>query len=165
MAEDLGVPCGLAFDSQGRLFVGDRTGRIYCLDPDGSRREFATLPQSVSAYHLAIDADDNLYVTGPTLAMRDPVYRITREGAVGILLKGFARPQGLAFGREGDLWLAAAFGGKKGIFRYEMNAKKLVHHVAGPMLVGLAINSEDMILADGGSVYSVPLSGLSNRPI
>ncbi len=163
VADDLGVPCGLAFDSQGRLYVGDRTGRIHCLDLDGSRREFATLPQSVSAFHLAMDAEDTLYVTGPTLAMRDPVYCISRSGEISILVDGFARPQGLALGREGDLWLAAAFGGRKGIFRYSRSTKRLVHAIAGPMLVGLAWNSEDIILVDGGSVYAVQMSGPSGK--
>jgi hypothetical protein len=153
VAEDLGIPCGIAFDAEGRLYVGDRTGKIHRVGPGGKREEFASLPPSVSAFHLAFDADDTLYVTGPTLAMRDPVYRVSRAGEVTVLLDGFARPQGLAFGSEGDLWIAAAYGGKKGIFRYSMSSRRLTHYIAGPMLVGLALGAEDVFVADNSSIY------------
>lgn len=156
VAEDLGVPCGIVFDADGRLFVGDRTGKIYRIGQDGKRIEFAFLPPSVSAFHLAIDTEGTLFVTGPTLAMRDPVYRISRKGEVSFLLEGLARPQGLALDPGGDLWIAAAYGGKKGIFRYSVPAKELVHHIAAPMLVGLAMNRDEIFLADSNSVYVVP---------
>ncbi len=158
IAEDLGVPCGIVFDAEGRLFVGDRTGKIHRIDPEGRRIEFAALPPSVSAFHLAIDPEGTLFVTGPTLAMRDPVYSISRKGKVSQLLEGLARPQGLAFDAAGDLWIAAAHGGKKGIFRYVMRDGKLIHHIAAPMLVGLAMNSEEIFLVDSSSVYRVPAS-------
>ncbi len=164
IAEDLGVPCGIVFDREGFLYVGDRTGRIYRIDPAGTRTDFASLPPSVSAFHLAIDAEHNLYVTGPTLAMRDPLYRITRTGKVDEFLKGFARPQGLAFSPEGDLWIAAAYGGKKGVFRYSFRSEELVQHVAGPMLVGLALDSRDAFLADNHSIYRLETGSAPGIP-
>jgi sugar lactone lactonase YvrE len=153
VAEDLGIPCGVAFDAEGRLYVGDRTGKIYRIDTEGRRTEFASLPPSISAYHLAVDAEDCLFVTGPTLSMRDPVYRISRKGEVGTFLEGFARPQGLTFSPDGDLWLAASYGGRKGIFRYSSRSKELAHHITGPMLIGLALDNEDIFLVDGSSLY------------
>lgn len=163
VAEDLGIPCGIAFDAEGRLYVGDRTGKIHRIDQGGNREEFASLPPSVSAFHLAFDADNILYVTGPTLAMRDPIYRVARTGEVAVLLDGFARPQGLVFGSEGDLWIAAAYGGKKGIFRYSKGSGRLVHHVAGPMLVGLALGAEDIFLADNNSIYWIQSGGAAKK--
>ena len=124
---------------------------------------FALLPPSISAFHLALDGEETLYVTGPTLAMRDPVYCISRTGEVTLLLEGLARPQGLAFSADGDLWIAAAYGGKKGIFRYSLVSKELVYHIAGPMLVGLAMDAQDIFLVDGGSVYWIRTGGLSGR--
>jgi len=163
VADDLGIPCGIAFDAEGRLYVGDRTGKIHRIDAAGRREEFASIPPSVSAFHLALDVDGILYVTGPTLAMRDPVYRISRTGEVTVLLDGFARPQGLAFSSEGDLWIAAAYGGKKGVFRYSMSSRELVHHIAGPMLVGLALGAEDIFLADNNSIYWIQMGGPPGR--
>jgi sugar lactone lactonase YvrE len=163
VAEGLGIPCGIAFDAEGRLYVGDRTGKIHRIGAAGGREEFASLPPSVSAFHLAFDVDDTLYVTGPTLAMRDPVYRVSRTGDVTVLLDGFARPQGLAFGSQGDLWIATAYGGKKGVFRYSMSSRELVHHIAGPMLVGLALGAEDVFLADNSSIYWVQRGAAPGR--
>ena len=92
MAEDLGIPCGIVFDPEGRLYVGDRAGKIYRIDAAGKRDEFASLPPSISAYHLAMDGEGCLYVTGPTLAMRDPVYRISRKGEVAVFLDEICPP-------------------------------------------------------------------------
>lgn len=155
IAEDLGVPCGIVFDKEGSMYVGDRTGKIYRIDAAGKRTEFASLPASVAAYHLAMDGEGNLYVAGPTLAMRDPIYRIGRGGKVEVLLQGFARPQGLAFSPEGDLWVAAAYAGKKGVLRYSSRSHELVHHIAGPMLVGLAMDTRDCFLVDSRSIYRI----------
>jgi sugar lactone lactonase YvrE len=152
-AENLGVCCGIAFDSAGTLYAGDRTGKVYRIDPSGNPEEFARLEPSISAYHLAVDSSDNLYVTGPTISVRDSLYRIDKSGKVTTPLSGLARPQGLAFAPDGALWIAASYGGKKGVFRYLPAGRELTHHVAAPMLVGLAIDSEDVFVVDGSSVY------------
>jgi sugar lactone lactonase YvrE len=159
VAEDLGVPCGIAFDHSGRLHVGDRSGRILRLGPLGQKEEVAAIPASISAFHLAFDSEDNLYVTGPTLSMRDPVFRISAAGEVATVLTGMARPQGIAVGKDGSLWISAAYAGKKGIFRYSPKTGSLGHHIAGPMLVGLAVQERDVFLADGSSIYWVKLGG------
>jgi sugar lactone lactonase YvrE len=163
VADELGIPCGIVFDAEGRLYVGDRGGRVYRIDAAGKREEFASLPPSISAYHLALDGEGGLFVTGPTLAMRDPVYRISRTGEVAVFLDGFARPQGLALSPTGDLLLAASYGGRKGIFRYSLRSKELVHHIAAPMLVGLALDAEDIFLADGSSLFWIRLGQASGQ--
>jgi sugar lactone lactonase YvrE len=95
--------------------------------------------------------------------MRDPVYRISRTGEVSTLVEGLGRPQGLAFTRDGDLWIAASFGGKKGIFRFSMGSKVLIHQIAAPMLVGLAMDSEDVFLVDNSSIYRIRMGGPSGK--
>ena len=83
-ANDLGVACGLAFASDGTLFVGDRSGTIFRVDRAGHATAFASLPPSIAAFHLAIGPDNAVYVTGPTMSSYDAVYRIAPDGAVTI---------------------------------------------------------------------------------
>src|SRR5204863_4206713 len=49
-AHHLGVACGLAFSSEGTLFVGDRSGTIFKVDQSGRVSNFASLPASVAAF-------------------------------------------------------------------------------------------------------------------
>ena len=162
IAEDLGVPCGIAFNSKGELYVGDRSGNIFRIDSAGHKEDVAHLAPSISAYHLAIDAQDQLYVTGPTFAMRDFLYRISMEGTVERLLDGLARPQGLAFLSDGDLLIAAGYQGKKGIFRYSPVDGSLHHFIAAPILVGIAISGQNIYLANNSSIYSAQLPGTTS---
>ncbi len=80
-ADGLGIATGIAFNAEGILYVGDRAGGIYAVEPQGSVRRFAKLPASVAAYHLAFGPDGNLYVTAPTLSNDDPIFRISSSGA------------------------------------------------------------------------------------
>ena len=68
-ARDLGVACGIAFDADDAMFVGDRSGKIFRVDRDARATVVATLPESIAAFHLAIGPDRALYVTGPTLVV------------------------------------------------------------------------------------------------
>jgi hypothetical protein len=86
-ATDLGVATGLAFSPDGTLFVGDRAGTIFKVTADRQVESFATLPASVAAFHLAFGPDGNLYVAAPTLASRDPLYRITPDRLVDVVLR------------------------------------------------------------------------------
>jgi sugar lactone lactonase YvrE len=159
VADDLGVPCGIAFDSKGLLYVGDRTGKIYRIDKSGGKEEFAQLEPSISAYHLAFDSADRLYVTGPTFSIRDGLFRISRKGQSELLLRGLARPQGLAFLPGGDLLICAGFEGKKGVFRYSPHSGTFQHFIAAPVLVGLAVSGQELFLAENSSLYMMRLPG------
>ncbi len=165
LAEDLGIACGIAFDSRGRMFVGDRSGKIYRLDQAGGREEFAVLEPSISAYHLAVDAADRLYVTGPTLSMRDSLYRISREGRVEIVFKGLARAQGMAILPDGDILIATAYAGKKGVFKFSPATATVEHYIAAPTLVGIAVAGDEIILADNASIYRIQDSRLRSKLI
>ncbi len=105
IASDLGVACGIAFDTDGAMYVGDRSGTIFRIGPSGGTTAFASLPPSVAAFHLAYGvAGGWLYATAPTLASRDAVYRIDRHGRIETMYEGFGRPQGLAVDPRGDLY-------------------------------------------------------------
>jgi sugar lactone lactonase YvrE len=139
VATDLGVACGIAFASDGTLFVGDRTGTVFRITADAEAIAFASLPMSVAAFHLAIAPDDSLCATAPTLATRDAVYRIDAAGAVHELSREFGRPQGLAFDAAGRLFVVEALAGVSGIYRVEPGSSpELV--LAGADLIGLAFD-------------------------
>src|SRR6185312_13612105 len=132
-ASDLGVACGLAFADDGTLYVGDRSGTIFRVDGKGRASTFASLPASVAAFHLAIGADQALYVTGPTLSSYDVLYRIERDGTVAATYDAFGRPQGIAVDRTGTLFVVEALAGASGLYRYRPGATpELV--LAGPSL-------------------------------
>ena len=114
-AEGMGVATGIAFDREENLYVGDRTGTIFKIGRDRQTFVYATLEPSVSAYHLAFSPPGVLYVTGPTTSSYDAVYSIDSHGTLSVFYRGLGRPQGLAFDVEGNLYVAASLGGKRGI--------------------------------------------------
>jgi DNA-binding beta-propeller fold protein YncE len=157
-ASDLGVATGLAFDREGRMYVGDRTGTIYRVNGIGEENRWAQLEQSVSAYHLAFGPDDALYVTGPTVSSFESVMRINQSGEVSVFYRGLGRPHGLAFDREGFLYVAASLHGRRGIIRITPDGSDAEMFVAGMNVVGVAFSpAGEMVVATHETVYSVPL--------
>jgi sugar lactone lactonase YvrE len=160
-AEGMGVATGIAIDAAGNLFVGDRTGTIFKIAPDRQIFVFATLEPSVSAYHLAMGSDEQLYVTGPTTSSYDAVYRIDEKGDVTEVRRGFGRPQGIVFDAEGKLLVAASYRGRKGVFRMTTQGEELEQTLSGPGIVGLALlPSGELVAATTSSIYRVPAPGL-----
>ena len=157
-SSDLGIATGVAFDSEGRMYVGDRSGTIYRIESFGSAESFAILEPSVSAYHLAFGPDERLYVTAPKLSGFDAVYAIDRDGYEHIFCRGFGRPQGLAFDREGNLYCAACFEGRHGVARVSPDGGRIEMFVAGMNVVGLCFTRKgEMIVATNEDVYSIPV--------
>lgn len=156
MASDLGVACGLAFGSDGSLFVGDRSGTVFRIDRRGRTETFAEVPSSIAAFHLAMSPDGMLFVSAPTLASYDSLFRIDSEGRVETLKVPFGRPQGLAFDSAGVLHVVEALAGSSGVYAMRPGRDpELV--VAGAGLVGLAFGPRgEMVVASNGSAYSFP---------
>jgi sugar lactone lactonase YvrE len=158
-ASDLGVACGLAFASDGTLFVGDRSGTIFRVDRDGHAKAFAALPPSVAAFHLALAPDGALHVTAPTLSSYDAIYRIDASGEVTQPYTGFGRPQGLAFDGHGVLFVIEALAGSSGLYRLPADGPpELV--VAGAGLVGVAFDpTGGLVVCSNDTAYRVSRSG------
>src|SRR2546429_316886 len=168
-AEGMGIATGIAFDRAENLYVGDRSGTIFKISPAREIFVFATLEPSVAAYHLAFHPNGDLYVSGPTTSSFDRIYRITPGGDVSVFFRGLGRPQGLAFDRDGNLYVAASYRGWRGIVRVNAQGHADIA-LSGSGLVGMALQSSGRaILATTGALFTLdwdvrglPLGGLSN---
>ena len=156
VASDLGLACGLAFAADGTMFVGDRSGTIFRIDPKGRTSTVTSLPASVAAFHLAMGPDEALYVTGPTLASYDRVYRVDLSGKVEVFGETFGRPQGLAFDSKGVLHVVEALAGVSGVYRLPQTGPKTMV-VSGARLVGLAFGADDqLVVTANDTVWLLP---------
>jgi sugar lactone lactonase YvrE len=156
-AEGMGVATGAVFDSQGNLFVGDRSGTIFKIDPQRKIFVYATLEPSVSAYHLAVDTEGTLFVTGPTLSSNDAIWTINTHGEARVWYRGLGRPQGLALAANGDVYVTASLHGRRGLVRVTPNGDTTIV-VAGVNLVGIAFSPlGTTVLADNDAVYDLDL--------
>ena len=157
-ASDLGVATGIAFDKNDAMFVGDRSGTIYRVPNFGNPESFAVLEPSVSAYHIAFGADGKLYVSAPGLASFDAIYRVDKAGFDEVFYRGLGRPQGLAFDRDGNLYVAACLSGRHGIVKISSDGKTAEIFVAGTNIVGLCFTRKgDLIAATNDAIYSLPI--------
>lgn len=153
--EGMGIATGLCFDPVGNLYVGDRSGTVFKVDPNGDVFVFATLEPSISAYHLAYGPGGYIYVTGPTTSSHDSVYRIAPDGSVETFYRGLGRPQGIAFDRDGNLYVCASWRGKRGVVRISPSAEA-EHFLSGHGIVGLAfLPSRSLAIATTNSIYRV----------
>ncbi len=153
--EGMGIATGVAFDKVGNLYVGDRSGTIFKIGPKRETFVFATLEPSVSAYHLAFSPAGDLHVTGPTTSSYDRVYRISPAGEVSVFFRGLGRPQGLAFDRQGNLYVAASLAGRRGVIRLTPQAEAEVV-LSGSNIVGLALlPTRRAVIATSSAIFTL----------
>ena len=152
---------GLAFDSEGNLYCGDRSGTIFKIARDRQIFVFATLEPSVSAYHLAFGLDGTLFVSGPTTSSNDAVHAIDHNGSARVYYRGLGRPQGMAVDIAGSLYIAASHRGRRGVLRLPIDRApedepEIV--ISGSGIVGLAFSpSSSAIVATYNAIYDVAL--------
>lgn len=157
-ASDLGLATGVAFNSDGEMFVGDREGTIFLVNEIGEAKPWAQHEPSVSAYHLAFGPDGSLYLSGPTVSSFDSITRFGEDGHASPFYQGLGRPQGLAFDRAGNVYVAASLRGRRGIVRISPDGSDAQLVVAGMNIVGLAFGPEgQMAVATNEAVYTIPL--------
>jgi sugar lactone lactonase YvrE len=155
-ASNLGTATGLAFGPDGSLFVGDRSGSILKVRPNAEVETFATIPASVAAFHLAMGPDGCLYVTAPTLATHDAIYRITPDRLVDVVNDSLGRPQGLAFDSTGALFVVDALAGAAGLYRLDIGRSGAEPDLVltAPSLVGVAFDPEGgLVVASGETIW------------
>ena len=153
VAADLGVACGLAFDDEGAMYVGDRSGTIFRI-LDTRATPFATLPPSVAAFHLAMSPSGELFVSGPTLASYDHIYRIDRRGHVSTVSTPLGRPQGLAFAPDGTLYVVDALVGASAVYRFAADDHSPEVMISGGALVGIGFGPNgEIAVASNETAY------------
>jgi len=156
-ATGLGIATGLAFDSAGLMYVGDRSGTIFRVRDFAEVETFTVMDASVAAYHMAFGSDGRLFMTAPGLASYDAVHVIDKEGFDEKFFRGLGRPQGLALDKAGNVYVAACYRGRHGIVKISSDGSECRHFVAGNNVVGLCFTRKgDMIVATADSVYSIP---------
>jgi sugar lactone lactonase YvrE len=159
IATELGAASGLAFDGEGAMYVGDRSGPIVRIDTGGVRTTIAELPASVAAFHLAWGPDDALYVSAPSLNTCDPIYRIARDGTAAALPVSFGRPQGLAFDRQGRLYVCEALAGSAGIYRFAPDDPAPEQVLAAPAVVGLCFDpAGGLVVASNETIHRLSVA-------
>ncbi len=152
--EGMGIATGIAFDRDANLYVGDRSGTIFKISPEREILVFATLEPSISAYHLAFDPEGDLYVSGPTTSSYDRIYRINHAGQVSVFYRGLGRPQGMAFDRAGNLYIAASLGGRRGVVRVTQEGEASLV-LSGAGVVGLALLARRAVLATASALFTI----------
>ena len=162
--EGMGVATGMAFDDEENLYVGDRSGTVFKISRERQIYVFATLEASLAAYHLAFGPDGYLYVTGPTTSSFDAVYRVSHAGDVEVFYRGLGRPQGLAFDAQGNLYVAASHGGRRGVVRFDPD-RNAEMFLSGPGIVGLAfLPSKSIAVTTTNALFRVD-AGIEGRPL
>ena len=156
-SEGMGVATGAVFDKEGNLYVGDRSGTIFKIDLQRKIFVLATLEPSISAYHLSIDAEGTLFVTGPTLCSNDAIWAIDSHGQTRAWFRGLGRPQGLALSKNGDVYVTACLRGRRGLVRVTPTGETSLV-VSGNNLVGVAFSPlGTTVLATNEAVFDVDL--------
>ena len=152
--QGMGIATGIAFDPAGNLYVGDRSGTIFKIHPNREIFVFATLEPSVAAYHLAFSPTGDLYVTGPTISSYDRVSKITPAGEVSTFFKGLGRPLGAAFDAASNFYVAASYGGQRGIVRITPAGHAEIV-LSGLNLIGLALLDRRAVFVTNSAVFEV----------
>jgi len=169
-AEGMGIATGIAFDRDGNLFVGDRSGTIFKISrastggASGEIFVYATLEPSIAAYHLAFNDAGTLFVTGPTTSSNQAVHAIDRDGNTTVYYQGLGRAQGIAFDVNGNLYVAASLRGQRGIVRIDPQHNATLT-ISGNNVVGLAfLEDGNATLATRDTLYHVAL-GIEGRKL
>src|SRR5262249_380769 len=68
----------------------------------------------------------------------DRVHRISKNGEVTTFFRGLGRPQGLAFDKDANLYVAASYGGRRGIVRISPQGRAELG-LSGSQIVGMAL--------------------------
>ena len=117
VAEHLSFPAGIAFDSNGTMFVTERPGRILAFEQPGAPRAVAAVPTTTTGESgllgIAVSPDDRwVYAFGTELDGSNTIWRVRAEGGrPQRVVKGlpggtYHNGGGVAFGSDGMLYVS-----------------------------------------------------------
>jgi sugar lactone lactonase YvrE len=107
---------GITVDSKGNLYIGLIVERVVVkITQSGEQSIFAEIPDEGALLGLATDGEDNIYVADfnfvdPTNSC-DCIRRISADGEISIYASGIPTPNGLAFDKNGNLFITSSFQG------------------------------------------------------
>ena len=91
--------------------------------------------------------------SAPTLSTYDPIYRISRKGQITTLASSLGRPQGIAFGPDGHLYVVDALAGSSGLHRRNADGS-FAPVIAGGALVGVAFGPNgELVVTSNETAY------------
>ena len=116
--EGMGVATGIVFDRDENLYVGDRSGTIFKISraaPDLRVRHAG----AVASPPIIWPSGRTDICTSPVPPLRASMRCIAfrTAGDVEVFYRGLGRPQGMAFDVDGNLYVAASLGGRRGVVR------------------------------------------------
>lgn len=117
VAEGLTFPAGIAFDSDGTMFVTEREGRVLAFDRQRRSRVLATIPTitpgETGLLGLTVSPDgESLYAFATEADQTNTVWRVPIQGGEpqrvvrGLPGSGYHNGGGVAFGRDGMLYVS-----------------------------------------------------------
>ena len=144
----LSLPTGLAFDSNGNLYVANyssATNSVVKITPAGVQSVFTQGGNITNPWAVAIDGNDNLYVTefnDSTLA--SSIIKVTPAGVQSVYASGGSldMPRGLAIDSDGNLYAG---------------------NYTGDAIVKIDTGGSQSVFASGGYLYGPHRSGIRWR--
>lgn len=117
VAEHLSFPAGIAFDSDGTMFVTERPGRILAFDGPGAPRAVASVPTTTTGESgllgITVSPDDRwVYAFGTELDGSNTIWRVKAKGGrpqrvvTGLPGGTYHNGGGVAFGSDGMLYVS-----------------------------------------------------------
>ncbi len=109
------LPESIAIDHRGNMYLSlFPLGQIMKITPEGARSTFAELPDGTMSAGVRLDESGNIYVAvfAPNNAADNGVWRVPAHGGAPAeiaQIPGF--PNGLAFDRQGNLYVTDSLGG------------------------------------------------------
>lgn len=155
-SQGLGIAFGLAQNSKGEIFVGDRNGSIFQISQDGQASFYASVPASYMAFHLAFDSEDNLYITNPIHMGENYIYKLNKETKqLEVFFSGFSLFHGFAFDSKNNLYIAETKRNESRLIKVK-SGKIESTILSGTDFIGVAIdNNQNLIVATSTSLYKI----------